>query len=131
MKLSKRIILITLACIALCRAVASAQTSGAISGTLLDPQGNAVAGATVKITNSGTGAERVVTSGSNGYYRAPGLPPGRYEVEGAAQGFTTETRSDLALTVAGAVPAGATEEKLTALPAIVIGLPAVGGRAAA
>jgi hypothetical protein len=67
---------------------------------MLDPQGNAVAGATVKITNSGTGAAREVTSGPNGYYRAPGLPPGRYTVRAEAQGFAAETRADLPLAVA-------------------------------
>jgi hypothetical protein len=75
-------------------------TSGSISGTMLDPQGNTLSGATVKIKNLGTGATREVTSNSDGFYRVTGLAPGRYEVEAAAQGFATETRADLALTVA-------------------------------
>jgi hypothetical protein len=67
---------------------------------MLDPQSNALSGATVKIKNLATGATREVTSNSNGYYRVTGLTPGRYEVEASAQGFATETRTDLALTVA-------------------------------
>jgi hypothetical protein len=85
----------------LCGALAFGQaTSGTISGTMLDPQGNVLSGATVKIKNLGTGATREVTSNSSGYYRVTGLSPGRYEVEGAAQGFAAETRGALALTVA-------------------------------
>jgi hypothetical protein len=85
----------------LCGAVAFGQaTSGTISGTMLDPQGNVLAGATLKIKNLGTGATREVTSNSNGAYRVTGLPPGRYEVEAAAQGFANEKRGELSLTVA-------------------------------
>jgi Carboxypeptidase regulatory-like domain/TonB-dependent Receptor Plug Domain/TonB dependent receptor len=101
MKLSKRTIFFTLACVMLCGIVAFGQsTSGTISGTMLDPQGNALSGATVKIKNLETGAMREVTSNSSGAYRVTGLAPGRYEVEAAAQGFATETRGELALTVA-------------------------------
>jgi hypothetical protein len=101
MNLSKRTMLFTLACLMLCGAVAFGQsTSGAISGTLLDPQGNVLSGATLKIKNVGTGATREATSNSSGYYRVIGLAPGRYEVEASAQGFAVETRRDLTLTVA-------------------------------
>jgi carboxypeptidase family protein/TonB-dependent receptor-like protein len=101
MRLFKRMIFFTLACLMLCGGVALGQaTSGTISGTMLDPQGNVVAGATVKIKNLGTGVTREVTSNSSGAYRVPGLPPGLYEVEAAAQGFAGEKRSELELTVA-------------------------------
>src|SRR5215510_1872263 len=105
MNLSKRTIVFTFACLMLCGAVAFGQaTSGTISGTLLDPQGNALSGATLKIKNLGTGATREATTNSSGYYRVTGLMPGRYEVEASAQGFAGETRGELALTV--------TEEKV-------------------
>ncbi|HEY7184265.1 MAG TPA: carboxypeptidase regulatory-like domain-containing protein, partial [Blastocatellia bacterium] len=101
MSLLKRTIFFTLSCIILCGAVAFGQaTSGTISGTMLDPQGNVLAGASVKITNLGTGATREVTSNSSGYYRVTGLSPGRYDVEAAAQGFAPEKRNELTLSVA-------------------------------
>jgi carboxypeptidase family protein/TonB-dependent receptor-like protein len=101
MRLFKRTIFFTLACVMLCGAVALGQaTSGTISGTMLDPQGNVLAGATVKVKNLGTGVTREVTSNGNGVYRVAGLPPGRYEVEAAAQGFANEKRGELSLTVA-------------------------------
>ena len=101
MRLIKQKIIFTLACMILCGAVALGQgTSGTISGTMFDPQGNVLAGATVKVTNLGTGVTREVTSNSSGAYRVTGLPPGRYEVEAVAQGFANEKRGELALTVA-------------------------------
>jgi len=106
MKLSERTLLFTLLCIMLCGALAIGQaTSGAISGTMLDPQGNAVPGVTVRIKNLGTGSTRETTSNASGYYRVVGLAPGRYEVRAEVQGFSPETRSDLALTVAEEVVA--------------------------
>ncbi len=101
MKSCKRAIFFTLACVMLCGALVFGQaTSGTISGTMLDPQGNALSGATVKIRNLATSMTREVASNSSGFYRVTGLSPGRYEVEAAAQGFAGETRTDLALTIA-------------------------------
>lgn len=101
MILGKRTIFFTLACIMMCGALVFGQsTSGTIAGTMLDPQGNVLSGATVKIKNLGTGATREVTSNSSGYYRVAGLSPGRYEVEASAQGFAAETRGELELTIA-------------------------------
>jgi hypothetical protein len=113
-------IFFTLACVTVCGAVAFGQaTSGTISGTMLDPQGNVLAGATVKVKNLGTGATREVTSNSNGTYRVTGLAPGRYDVEAAAQGFAPEKRGELSLTVAEEIvvnfnlKVGVTKQELT------------------
>jgi len=120
MRSMKRMIFFTLACVMLYGVVAFGQvTSGTISGTMLDPQGNVLAGATVKVKNLGTGATREVTSGATGAYRVTGLAPGRYEVEAAAQGFAPEKRSELALTVAEEIvvnfnlKVGVTKQELT------------------
>jgi hypothetical protein len=103
MKLSKRMISLTVACLALCGAIVFGQTtSGVISGTLLDPQGAALAGATVKIKNVETGATRETKTDSNGFYRVTGLASGLYEAQASALGFTSETRGGLALTIAEA-----------------------------
>ncbi|HEX5085030.1 MAG TPA: carboxypeptidase-like regulatory domain-containing protein [Blastocatellia bacterium] len=73
MKLSKRMISLTVACVALCGAIVFGQTtSGVISGTMLDPQGAALDGATVKIKNVETGATRETKTDSNGFYRVTG-----------------------------------------------------------
>ncbi len=75
-------------------------TGGVISGTVIDPQGAVVPGATVTVKNLETGSVRQVSSNAGGYYRVVGLSPGRYEVRTEIQGFSPEVRSDLALTVA-------------------------------
>ena len=64
-----------------CAVTARAQVDTAtLSGTVSDPQGLAVRGAKLTITNTGTGAERTVVSDDAGRYKVVGLPPGRYKV---------------------------------------------------
>jgi hypothetical protein len=64
-----------------CAATTRAQVDTAtLSGTVSDPQGLAVRGAKLTITNTGTGAERTVVSDDAGRYKVVGLPPGRYKV---------------------------------------------------
>jgi carboxypeptidase family protein/TonB-dependent receptor-like protein len=77
-----------------------AQVSGAnLSGTITDPSGAAIAGAKVTITNKATGVTRDATADAAGFYSAPNLLPGPYEVTAAASGFSTAKQSDLTLTV--------------------------------
>ena len=67
----------------------SAQTStvGSISGTVRDPQGNAVAKAEVTITEETTGQTRTVTTDNDGSFSVQSLPVGRYTVSTSPQGF--------------------------------------------
>jgi len=80
--------------------VVRAQVAGAtLSGTITDPSGAAIVGATVSITNKATGVIRQAATDSTGFYSAPNLLPGDYEVTVAASGFSSTKQSDLALTV--------------------------------
>ena len=80
--------------------VALAQlTTGTISGSVSDPSGAAVPGATVTVKNVDTGISRTTTSGPAGRYEAPNLPVGHYEVSAVASGFRTSVRSGIELTV--------------------------------
>ncbi|MGC0772644.1 MAG: TonB-dependent receptor [Candidatus Acidiferrum sp.] len=64
-----------------CAAMTMAQVNTAtLSGTVMDPQGLAVRGAQLTITNAGTGAERTAVSDEAGRYKVVGLPPGTYKV---------------------------------------------------
>lgn len=64
-----------------CGGLATAQVNtGTLSGTVMDPQGLAVRGAKVTISNAGTGAEREAVSEDTGRYKVVGLPPGKYKV---------------------------------------------------
>jgi hypothetical protein len=79
---------------------ASAQVSGAtLSGGVTDESGAAVAGASVSIKNTATGAVRDVTANEDGFYSAPNLLPGTYEVSVSAQGFATVIQKGITLTV--------------------------------
>jgi len=69
----------------------NAQTtiSGDIAGTVTDPSGAAVPGATVTATDTATGAVKVVKTGGAGNYRVSLLPPGAYTISVAEGGFQT------------------------------------------
>src|SRR5467141_5070484 len=68
---------------------AQAGATGAITGTVLDQKGGAVAGATVVVTNLATGQkEREAVSTGAGTFNVPSLPPGTYSVEVTATGFS-------------------------------------------
>src|ERR1700682_321446 len=67
-----------------------AQVAGAtLSGTITDPSGAALVHVEVSIKHSATGVTREVTSDSAGFYTAPNLVPGDYQVTLAARGFST------------------------------------------
>lgn len=88
-------------CILLLSTVALAQTfRGTILGTVTDPSGNFIAGATVKVRNVGTGLERTVTTAGNGSYAIPELPIGGYSVTVTQSGFQTFVTSGVEVNVA-------------------------------
>src|SRR3954463_8632800 len=72
---------------ALPAAAQSQAVNGSIEGTIKDSSGASLPGVTVTVTNTDTGAQRVVVSGGQGEYRAPLLPLGRYDVVAELQGF--------------------------------------------
>jgi hypothetical protein len=72
---------------------------GTLFGTITDPSEKLVPQAQVSITNVATGITTTVTTNSDGYYIAPNLLPGEYQVAVSAKGFSTETRKGISLTV--------------------------------
>jgi hypothetical protein len=77
-----------------------AQVTGAtLSGTVSDASGGVIAGAQVSIRNIATDITKDAASDSAGFYTAPNLPPGTYEVKVTAQGFNTAIQSNLTLAV--------------------------------
>ncbi len=73
--------------------------TGTLRGTVLDPQGAVVAGATVTVTNPSTGITKTVKTGGDGAYRVPALPPGTYQITIDAQGFSREVSKRIEVTV--------------------------------
>src|SRR3979411_2080342 len=77
-----------------------AQVAGAaLSDTATDASGAAVPNAKVSIKNSATGVVREVTTDSAGFYSAPNLLPGVYNITVAATGFSSSVQTGLTLTV--------------------------------
>jgi hypothetical protein len=68
-------------------------TTGEITGTVMDPSGAAVAGATVSAVCPDTNQTREVTSGSVGEYRLSDLAICVYSVSVSSQGFKTTVRN--------------------------------------
>ena len=81
-------------------AFSQAQASTAdLVGSVVDPNGAVVPGATVTVKNSATGISRTVTSNDSGEYQIFALPPGEYEVTVTASTFKKAVISGIKLTV--------------------------------
>lgn len=119
-KQSKLQQVLTMAVSVLCLAAfAFGQTETArIQGTVADSAGAVVAGATIKVTSTGTGREVTATSSEDGSYSILSLQPGQYSVEVTAPNFKT-TKQEITLEVAQnagldfALEAGAVTETVT------------------
>jgi hypothetical protein len=72
---------------------------GTAVGTLQDPTGAVVTGATVSITSKETGLVRETTTGTDGNFTFSSLLPGSYELKVVASGFRTSTRTDVNIRV--------------------------------
>jgi hypothetical protein len=73
--------------------------SSSLSGTVIDPQGNAVAGATITATNVATGTARAATTSKEGAYQIPQLAPGTYRVRAEGSGFASIILEDVQVLV--------------------------------
>jgi hypothetical protein len=66
---------------------AQAQFRAALQGSVTDPQGGAIVGATVTLTNKETNQTQQTTSGDEGFYRFDRLGPGTYMLTAEMSGF--------------------------------------------
>lgn len=73
--------------------------AGRIVGQVFDPQHAAVPGATITVTNAATNVAETVKTDASGNYVVTPLDPGTYSVSATAQGFETEVRSGIEITV--------------------------------
>jgi outer membrane receptor protein involved in Fe transport len=77
---------------------ASAQQRATISGKVLDPDGLALPGATVTVTEQNTGFTRTVVTAETGAFTVPNLTPGTYAVSVEMSGFGEVQRPGVLLT---------------------------------
>jgi len=75
------------------------ETTGGITGTVLDSSGAVIPGAQIEITGENLVGVRRTESGADGTYTVYGLPPGRYSVTVTAQGFVKTTRDGILVAV--------------------------------
>ena len=62
--------------------------TGRILGNVTDPQGNAIPGAKITITNTGTNTHFTTSSNTEGFYQIQELPVGVYTVTAEHEGFS-------------------------------------------
>ena len=75
----------------LCATAVSAQVriTGAVSGTVVDPSGAVVPGATVVLKDEGTGITKEAVTNDSGHFLFPNLDHGKFQVTVTLQGFQT------------------------------------------
>jgi hypothetical protein len=94
------LVLLALVFLAVLLAPAYGQVTGAtLSGTVRDQSGGVLPAANVSIRNVATGVTRAVKTDTAGFYSAPNLLPGSYEITAAAPGFSSEVQNGVVLTV--------------------------------
>ena len=111
--------------------------TGAIAGSVKDPSGAVVPGATVKVFNETTGRlERTVSTAADGNYAVTLLTPGSYRLQITAQGFKefnavqVPVRLNEATRLDGTLEVGTVQESVTveATPTLVSTLSATTGQ---
>ena len=87
--MSARIVATLMALLFLCSPAAAQETRGSIEGVIKDASGAILPGVTVEARGLSVGSTATAVTDDAGVYRFPSLPPGRYTVTAALQGFTT------------------------------------------
>src|SRR2546430_6702895 len=80
-------------------AMAQSTTTGAINGTVMNPNKEVVAGASASAKNMGTNKEATATTDDNGGFKITNLEPGTYTVTVNASGFAPFTNGAVVVEV--------------------------------
>jgi outer membrane receptor protein involved in Fe transport len=95
MNTSNRRVLLWAAALLLSASAASAQTTGRIIGTIKDPQGAVLPGATVTASSPALQGEQTQVTDQDGSFRFLSLPVGRYVIKVDLSGFRTIEQPDV------------------------------------
>ncbi|MGH9818888.1 MAG: carboxypeptidase-like regulatory domain-containing protein, partial [Pyrinomonadaceae bacterium] len=82
-----------------CLTATYAQGDGRISGRVIDPNGAAVPGASVTITNEATGGTRTTAANADGSFVVAALKPSKYSVSVRANNFAPVKKTGIDLLV--------------------------------
>src|SRR5207245_2761745 len=102
--MSKRVLLTVLIMFAL-SGLLFAQATGRITGRVTDQAGGTLPGATVRVTDVGTGVARDTLTNAEGLYTVPALEPGTYSVKTELAGFAPQTKTGIVLLTAATITA--------------------------
>ncbi len=116
---SRKWTLPTLLLMLLWTAMAFGQTSASLSGVVQDPQGNAVVGAKVTVTDPTKNQQFATTTTSDGTFAFPTLQPGNYTVTVEAQGFKKFVKTDVIINVADRQSTGVIQLEIGTLGDVV------------
>ena len=112
--------LAALAIVVLIPALAAAQESGKITGTVTDQSGAVLPGVNVTLKSVERASTRSTVTNAQGEYVFAGLVPGQYEVTGELSGFSTkQTRTTVAVGATVAVNIGMTVGQQTEVVTVV------------
>ncbi len=70
-----------------------------LNGTVTDPSGGVIAGASITLRNTATNTTYSGTSNDRGFYALANLPPGNYELKASYSGFANYTQTGVVLEV--------------------------------
>ncbi len=99
MKTKSQLLGLVLGLSALAGLALAQETRANLSGTVTDASGSIVPGATIQLTNIGTGVQLTANSNEAGLYRFLFLNPGTYKLVASIAGFKTFERDNIQLNV--------------------------------
>ncbi len=82
-----------------CSACLTAQSLTSLTGTVTDPTGAVIPGASITLENTAQGVQRSTTADAAGRYTFAQVPPGEYRIHGKAGGFADVTVNNVRLLV--------------------------------
>src|SRR5213593_5314392 len=96
--MSKRICLgLLISVLAFSLRATAQEPTGGIQGTVKDPQGAVIPGATVEVSSPALIGKKTATTDSGGFFHMEQLPPGVYSITVNAAGFAPATQNNLEL----------------------------------
>ena len=101
-------------------AMAQSTTTGSIEGTVTDPNGAAVKGATVTATSPNLITPQTATTNDEGRYQILSLPPGPYKVSIEASGFSKFEKDNIAVNLGRTSSTDASLQLATATATVTV-----------
>jgi len=95
-------------------------TTGSIFGTLKDPSGAVIPGATVTVTNIAQGIQTKTITDDRGAYTFPSLTVGRYSLVAEASGFKVAKRNDLVIDLDAALQTDLSMEMIEKIEEVTV-----------